>query len=202
MIKSLVLGTSLVLAGLIGTYRIKNPGFNNAATVTVQQAIYDNNPIHQQLVSAGTPFDVQYVPRSSKEACNPGFPSIHITTTIAHNGWLHIVSTDALSPAGVKGWMFIDAQPDHYPFYTRDQDFYDAPCWNSTFLHKPLSTWHGHVYPVMIDDEKGTFQLQRGGVLWGFEIPVFGMGPRAIVPRALSDEQIAHDMAYLASKGL
>lgn len=196
MVKGIILGTSFLIMGLAtAVYKTKNPGFNPARTLTIHQAIFDHNPIHITLVGGDTTLDVHYVARSARKTVNPNFPSIHLATSTPHNAWLHIVRNDA---GGAN--TFIDASEALYPAYTYDQDFYDAPCWNSSLWSKPLRYWHGHAYPVEIDNENKTIRFVDGGVHWGFQMPFFTFGPRAIVPRIVSDEEKRDDIEYLQTQ--
>jgi hypothetical protein len=119
----------------------------------------------------------------------PYFPSIHIKAIKLHNAWIHIVYTDAQTQ---KLRTFIDAanidsSSSTYPFYTYEQDFYDAPLWTYSFFNKPLRFWKGHVFAVKVDHQKKSIHCM-GGIAWGFELSYFRLYPKAILPQLLNKD--------------
>ena len=108
--------------------------------------------------------------RHNKTHClNPTFPAIHIHTKTEHNAWIHIVYTD--SPQ----WQsFIDAPLQTAPFYSWEQDFYDAPLWRYSLFHKPLSFWKGHVFAVQVGNK--IVKCLRG-FEWGFQLLLPALRP-------------------------
>jgi len=78
-----------------------------------------------------------------------------------------------------------------------DKNFYDMPYWSYTLISKPVSVWKGHAYAVSIDDTKQTMEC-RGGIEWGYRLPIFSLRPQAIEPRALSKEDWDSDFELFA----
>ena len=132
-------------------------------------------------------FVINYIENSGVDCINPYFPSIHITTKSEHNAWIQIVRTNCIDPEFQE---FVDAAdfrtyPSIFPFYTKNQDFYDAPFWNYSLMRKPLTFWNAHVYAVMVDDATGII-TPTGGIQWGFTFSYFRIMPKMIVPSALN----------------
>jgi hypothetical protein len=141
--------------------------------------------LNQILIRCTEP-NVYLVNNSAPECLNPFFPSIHIQASQSHNAWVHIVYTDSKAPE----WRtFIDAANvdspgSAYPFYTYEQDFYDAPLWTYSLLKKPLSFWKGHAFALKVDHHRKTIEC-IGGIEWGFELPLVKLRPKAIHPKVL-----------------
>lgn len=153
---------------------------------SIYECIHENkNRLHLTLqTTQDTEFNVFFVERSKPSCINPYFPAIHITTEAPHNAWLHIVYTDA---ADHNLRMFIDAADktipsSPYPFYSCETDFLDAPLWQYSFFHKPLSFWKGHAFAIEINHNTRTIK-NLGGIEWGFKLHFMGLRPCAIRPR-------------------
>jgi hypothetical protein len=147
---------------------------------------------HVMLQSMENEFDVFYV-----ESIQPGdphgfvlyFPAIEISTRAQHTAWLQIVRTDSKES---KYNVFIDCFPEGYPFYTRNEIFYDVPCWYYSFFSKPVFFWEAHAYAVEIDEQNKTIACV-GGVLWGYSFRQFSFRPDATTPQALSRDDWQQD---------
>jgi hypothetical protein len=175
-----------IIASPFIVYWLKNPGVNLKYTVKDQHTCIYRGP-HEQ-IQIGE-FDINYIENCPSDCINPNYPSIHITTSADHNAWLHVVRTDTIDPqTGQPNWTFIDSHESIYPFYTCGTDFYDAPCWNSSLLAKPLGYWKGHAYAVSVDYENSTIQFV-GGIEWGFTWSTFGFSPTAIPPRVVTEQE-------------
>ncbi len=172
----------------------KSPGANKNSTRTTFSCIYDEKHHTCDIASMGNDFVVNYIEHADTDCVNPSFPAIHITTKSKHTAWLHVVRTDT----AVSTWQeFIDTvdqtqDPFLYPFYTREQDFYDAPCWTYTIFQKPLSFWRAHAYAVQIDCEAKTIECV-GGISWGFELLEWLILPKCTVPSALTKQDWEKD---------
>ena len=133
-------------------------------------------------------FEIDLIENSKPGCLNPYFPSIRIQTNDEHNAWVHIVSTDSKVPQ----WkMFIDAENKDiphsvYPFYTYEQDFFDAPLWTYSLLSKPFNVWKGHAFAVKVD-HKNKAIICIGGIEWGFELSFIRLRPKAIHPQLLDE---------------
>ena len=176
-------------------YHWENPSVNRNSHIDMHTSIhesidYKNNGIG----SMGSLFDVHYVEHAHKNALNPYFPAIHITTDASHTAWLHVVRTDTVYK---ESQCFVDAEPDVYPLYTNQQDFYDAPHWRYTLHTKPLSFWEGHAYAVQIDNESKTIRCV-GGIGWGFRLTYTALRPQMIVPYPLTVDDWQRDWLVLS----
>jgi hypothetical protein len=146
----------LASIGWLGTWTL--PDMNSAGKTTVHTSIHGDGNRHHLTLSGrrGTHFDIFWVENVEPKAINPSFPSIHIQTTACHNAWIHMVYTDSKIP---EWTIFIDAQNKHtsgtaYPFYTYEQDFYDAPLWTYSVFNKPIHCWKGHAFAVTVNHDK------------------------------------------------
>lgn len=138
---------------------------------------------------------LDYIENSPLNCKNPYFPSIHIIAKDSHSGWIQIVHTDSKDYGS-----FLDTIPSIFPFYTREQNFYDAPMWNYSLFHKPLSTWTAHAYAVQIDDKNKRI-ICIGGIEWGFKLNYFNVYPQMIKPTTLSLENWNKDGESLIKTG-
>jgi hypothetical protein len=132
----------------LGTW--KSPDVHHFGETNIHTCIHsDDRKLHFTLdAGGGHNFDVYLVGNSKPNCLNPYFPSIHIQASQSHNAWIHIVYTDSKAPE----WRtFIDAPRSAYPFYTYEQDFYDAPLWRYSLFNKPLRFWKGHAFAVKVD---------------------------------------------------
>jgi hypothetical protein len=179
----------LASIGWLGTWTL--PDMNSAGKTTVHTSIHGDGNRHHLTLSGrrGTHFDIFWVENAEPKAINPSFPSIHIQTTACHNAWIHMVYTDSKIP---EWTIFIDAQNKHtsgtaYPFYTYEQDFYDAPLWTYSVFNKPIHCWKGHAFAVTVNHDKKTIHCV-GGIQWGFELSWFKLRPVAIHPSCLSQQ--------------
>jgi hypothetical protein len=159
------------------------------------QYIHSHPHQTENLNSLGNTFQVDYIPNASTSSINPHFPVIHFATEGKHNGWVHIVHTDMKE----KKWQkFVDAMPgaEAFPFYTEDQEFYDAPLYAHSLFRRPVTVWKGHAYAVEVDHKSKTIKC-LGGVEWGFKLPFFKFHPVCLTPRALQPEEWNQDWAFL-----
>ncbi len=172
-------------------YTWKNPDVNRNGKRNIYNCIYDGNYETIAPTSMGQVLNVNYVRNADTACINPYFPAIHIATEAEHNAWLHVVYTDTTSP---KWQQFIDTVDNSksYPFYTTDQDFFDAPHWRYTLFSKPLKFWKGHAYAVKVNHKNGTIQCV-GGVEWGFQLSYFSTRPKSITPSALTHQDWKKD---------
>ena len=179
-----ILSVALVMCVMLWT----SPNINLSSVKNIHASIHDD---HRKLyfkigTRQGKYFNVYLVNNSAPECLNPFFPSIHIQASQSHNAWVHIVYTDSKAPE----WRtFIDAANvdspgSAYPFYTYEQDFYDAPLWTYSLLKKPLSFWKGHAFALKVDHHRKTIEC-IGGIEWGFELPLVKLRPKAIHPKVL-----------------
>ena len=178
-----------IFMGLVGKalYDWKSSDVNYACKRDLYHCIYDSKHCRGTAVSMDSEFVFNYVENADSDCINPIFPAIHITTKAEHTAWLHLVSTDNIMPALQK---FIDSTDQKqidtiYPFYTLNQDFYDAPLWRYTLFKRPLSFWKGHAYAVRVDHQEKTICCM-GGIEWGYELLYWRIFPKAIMPRALT----------------
>ncbi|HJD56209.1 MAG TPA: hypothetical protein LFW21_06295 [Rickettsia endosymbiont of Pyrocoelia pectoralis] len=179
-------GFLLILYGVNFARHWHSPDLNSETDKTMHSCIYHNmDYISTVLNSMGTKFEVSSVENAGKNCFNPSFPIIHIKTAQEHNAWLHIVRTDS---SDKELQEFIDGDIKlNYPFYTVDQDFYDAPLWYYTLFSKPLSYWIGHTYAVKVDYTHKTIKV-IGGIKWGFRLSYFPIKPQIILPSGLNSE--------------
>ena len=199
MIMKKVILRALIFCSIIGMnlvlYVYLNPlQYNQKSTKTIESTIYDN-PNHEtiDLISMGHHFTVNFVRSADKESQNPGFPALHINLRQeGYGGLVHIIKTDHVDHKTFLDAAPFDTFPDIYPFYTKDQDFFDAPFWTYNVLSKSISYWIGHAYAVIIDDEVKTIQC-IGGIGWGYRIPWYWPYPRMIQPYALNLENWIED---------
>ena len=173
----------------LGTW--KSPDVNHSGDTNIHTCIHsDDRKLHFKLdAGGGNNFDVYLVENSKQNCLNPYFPSIHIQASQPHNSWVHIVYTDSKAPE----WRtFIDAanidsSGSTYPFYTYEQDFYDAPLWTYSLFNKPLRFWKGHGFAVKVDHQNKSIHC-IGGIEWGFELSDFRLRPKTTDPRLLNKE--------------
>ncbi len=137
---------------------------------------------------AGVIFNIKQIKNAPKQAINPYFPVILIQPNVKHDGWIHIVYTDASHVDDLKWKTFIDHDPKatNYPFYSYLQYFYDAPSWNYSILNKPLGFWKGHAFAVKVDHQNKIINC-IGGIEWGFKLSLFRSRPKAIYPKLLDE---------------
>lgn len=184
----------------------QSPEVNYSSKLSVNDAIYSSNSCEKlELVSEGTSFLVSFVRNSSKDAINPYFPSIHITTTKKHNAWLQIVRTD--SPTQSLQCFVDTVDPNHnkhdvYPFYAKSNNnqqvhFYDAPLWQYSLWYKPLTFWKAHAWAVFVDFEQKTI-TPLGGISWGFTLPNSRLRPFCLEPSALTSKDWEIDRLVFA----
>ena len=164
-----------------------------APTLSIQDSIYKKDT----LTINAHPFTINYRKNAPKNSINPKFPAIHITTSIPHSGWIHVVHTDAYDIHTKKyNLTFIDAGPDLFPLYSKETDFYDAPLWAFSLWSRPLTYWHGHAYPIQYNQHKKTIHL-KDGISWGFTLPLFGLSPNALSPRLLTEDEKNTDLKFI-----
>lgn len=193
-----LLSILLIFSIMLWASSWKSPDVSFGSNKNIYSCIYDRDHENTTLTSMGQKFEVKYVENANKECVNPYFPAIHISTQGEHNAWLHIVYTDA---APSKWQRFIDVAENHkaYPFYTLEQDFYDAPHWSYTLFSKPLSYWKGHAYAVKVDHRDKTIKC-IGGVEWGFRLSYFHLRPQAITPSKLDINKWEKDWEILRNE--
>ena len=169
----------------------QSPDVNHLGETNIHTCIHsDDRKLHFTIdAGGGNNFDVYLVENSKPNCLNPYFPSIHIQAGQSHNAWVHIVYTDSKAS---KWRVFIDAankdtQDSAYPFYTYEQDFYDAPLWTYSLFSKPLSFWKGHAFAVQVDHQKKSI-ICFAGIEWGFELSQFRLRPKAINPQLLNKQ--------------
>jgi hypothetical protein len=188
MTKRLILLFSIVglILCLYTLFNWRPAGLNRSCPTSIKASIQqDPNAFHLNLVPENSPrkeplFQVHFVSNSKPHCLNPTFPAIHIHTKTQHNAWIHIVYTDC------PQWqIFIDAPSQTQPFYSWEQDFYDAPLWNYSLFHKPLSFWKGHVFAVQVGNK---IVKCLGGVEWGFQLLLTELRPVSITPRLLGNQ--------------
>ena len=109
---------------------------NNEVAEDIGNCLYKSNYKNLKLNSMEGDFNIFYIPNAPRNCFNPSFPIIHIKLKQEHNAWLQIVRTDS---SDKKLQKFIDTNVELYPFYTLEQDFYDAPLWSYTLFSKPLT---------------------------------------------------------------
>ena len=163
------------------------PSISHNSKKSISSCIHSSAYNATQINSMGHLFEVHYVKNADQDCINPYFPAISITTKTEHNAWLHIIYTDNKN---YKWQHFIDTtdsktHPTIYPFYTLEQDFYDAPFWKYTFFSKPLSFWKGHAYAVLVDYHHKTIKYV-GGIEWGYRLSYFHLYPQIITPTNLN----------------
>ena len=131
----------------------------------------------------GVKVSVHFVKHAAPNCVNPNFPSIHISTEAKHTGWVQVIKTDQHGPYA----HFIDTVEGSkfFPFYSFEQDFFDAPLWSYGFILKPISYWVAHAYAVEINKEKKTLSV-KGGIRWGFRLKSFSMYSETIPPQSLA----------------
>jgi hypothetical protein len=166
------------------------PEVNLYAERSIHTCIHDDNSKLQLRIDLepGSHFDISFVENTKSDCLNPYFPSIHIQASQSHDAWVHIVYTDSTA---LKWRIFIDAEDKDnnnsaYPFYTYEQDFYDAPLWRYSLLTKPISVWKGHVFAVKVDHKNKIIKC-IGGIEWGFALSPLRLYPKAIHPKLLGE---------------
>ncbi len=189
----IVLGVSLLVFAGWFVFSWRSLDINRASKRSIHSCIYDGKHHTDTIESMGNEFVVSYVENADADCINPGFPSIHITTEAEHTAWLHIVRTDCSQGMWQQFIDTVDQKqcPSVFPFYTLDQDFYDAPCWHYTLWDK-FSFWRGHAYAVHVDHQEKTVRCV-GGVAWGYELFYSTITPRAIEPYALAAQDWKRD---------
>lgn len=173
----------------LGTW--KSPDVNHSEDTNIHTCFHtDDRKLNYKLGSGeGNNFDVYLVENSKPNCLNPYFPSIHIQASQSHNAWIHIVYTDSQAPE----WRtFIDTTTKNssgstYPFYTYEQDFYDAPLWTYSLFNKPIRFWKGHAFAVKADHQNKSINC-IGGIEWGFALSDFRLRPKTTAPRLLNKE--------------
>jgi hypothetical protein len=164
-------------------YDWKSPFVNQAATRNIHNCIHDGPHKTDTFQSMGHPFVVDYIEHAGQDCVNPHFPVIHITTNAEHNAWLQVVRTDCCVEPTWR--LFVAATDEIAPFYSFQQDFYDAPSWTYTLFFKPLSYWKGHAYAVKVDYDHKTIHCV-GGIAWGYTLSYFRVYPQMSRPSALT----------------
>lgn len=164
---------------------------NHSGDTNIDTCIHsDDRKLHFKLDDGGSNnFDIFLVENSKQNCLNPYFPSIHVQASKSHNAWVHIVYTDSKAPEWRRfiDAANIDSYGSAYPFYTYEQDFYDAPLWTYSLFNKPLRFWKGHAFAVKVDHQKKSIH-SIGGIEWGFELSYFRLRPKSIAPRLLNKE--------------
>ncbi len=178
----------IVLIGVfsLGLYNLQSAKVHEVASVSIENCIHNSRYKKKlKINSLSNDFLVTYVENNAYNCCNPHFPAIHITTAAKHNAWLHIVYTD-----NKEFKVFIDTVCSNnpiYPFYTLEQDFYDAPLWKYSFFSKPFSFWKGHAWAVEVDFQQKIIK-SIGGIAWGFNLSYFRLHPTCIEPSSIEKE--------------
>jgi hypothetical protein len=159
--------------------------FNSSSTLSLQNCL-NLNQVRKTLDD----FEVSYIENSSVQCVNPYFPSIKIHTGEQHNAWLHVVHSNSSDPRWRTFVDSVDNSQNLYPFYTYEDDFYDAPLW----IYKLWDNlkWEGHAYPVQVDHELKTIEF-FSGVKWGFELGNFRLRPQMTLPELITQEDIWRD---------
>jgi len=121
-------------------------------------------------------FDIKFIKNTNKYCINAKFPAIKININQTINGWIQIVYSDAKDP---KYKIFVDTTENLFPYYTKDQEFFDAPFWHIGVFFHPLSFWEAHTF-AFIKKNKKIFVI--GGIGWGFRLKVFNRTPIPIPP--------------------
>lgn len=188
----------ITLSTTIFIPRWKHATAHPQPVITIHRSIYSHAYRKAYISSMKSTFNVSYVEHTTTECINPFFPAIHITTETPHDGWIHIVYTNSQCP---HLRSFVDAPdpkiyPDLYPFYTLEQDFYDAPQWDYTLFSKPINYWHRHAYAVKIDRNHHTITI-IGGVNWGYTLSTFSLYPKMVYPQPLSKQDLIKDLSIL-----
>lgn len=176
----------IFLASVI-VFRFVFINYFSGEKLSIHNCIYQNN--HEQLLLENN-FAVSLLNNSPSNCINPNFPSIHITGTGEYNAWIHLVYTD-----NEKYRTFIDSG-SFYPFYSIEQDFYDAPLWRYSYFSKPLSFWEGHAYAINVDYDKMTIKF-IGGVSWGFKLDFWSLNPKTILPKTLTENEWENDIKFI-----
>lgn len=189
----------LLIFGIKTAFAWKSSEVNWSSKRSMPSSIYEAKYHNTcSLVSMGNECVVNYVEHAEKDCLNPDFPAIHITTKAQHTAWLQVVRTDT---ADSRGQEFIDTldkerYPEDYekvaPFYTLEEDFYDAVSWKYTLFQKPLSFWRGHAYAVQVDRQVKTIECV-GGISWGFELSYWRILPKCTIPIALTKQDWEKD---------
>lgn len=189
---------ALLISCAMFFYNWKNPEFNRSSTKSIHQCIYGGAHHNKKISSMGNVFDINYVSKATIDCINPYFPAIHMVTNGMHNAWVHIVYTNC-SNFELQKFIDMGKDPDICPFYTLEQDFYDAPHWSYTFFKKPLTMWKGHAYAVQIDHQKRVIQCV-GGIEWGFFLDNYSFYPKHISPSALTMQNWEKDASLFKEK--
>ena len=183
----------ILLGVMVYCYNWQSPTINYDTKYSPEECINLDLDIKQK-VAIGS-FNIDYIENSRPSCINPYFPSIKIHSKIVHNAWLQVVYTDQ------QQWkVFIDSAdkekyPLVYPFYTMEDNFYDAPLWIYNLQSK--IRWEGHVYPVKVVGNQIIFV---DGVAWGFEILPLKLRPKMIIPRLITEKEFAVDFEFLKSE--
>ncbi len=175
-----------IFGGALLLYSYESPGWNYNSKLSADDCI----KLDENLIGLGD-FLVRYIENSSTDCTNPYFPTMHIRFLRPHNAWLQIVRTN------VDGYrVFIDSvdkntNPELYPFYTMDDDFYDAPLWTYRIWHDGVE-WVAHLYPISIDFHSKVVTFSQG-LLWGFRFGNYRLRPVTIKPTIISRNDIESD---------
>lgn len=193
MKKRFILITAVCCIAIGAWLTQKNTPQNALPKLTIHDSIYLSP--HRSLTL--DTFSIAYCEHAPTGASNPNFPAIHISTTQPHNGWIHIVHSDAKNPkTETSPWNFVDASNDILPLYNLENDFYDAPHWSFSRMQRPLSYWKGHAYAVTIDQKTGRISY-IGGIEWGFLLHRLSLMPKALRPRLLTKEDWKSDWTIM-----
>jgi hypothetical protein len=183
---------SIGFIALISNYML--PSMNANPKKSIANCILSSTHTTATINSMNQLFNALYVENAGRDCTNPYFPAINITTKAEHNAWLQVVYTDSQD---YKWQHFIDAAdpkkyPTIHPFYTLEQNFYDAPFWWYTLFSRPISFWKGHAYAVQVDHQHKTIKVV-GGVEWGYKLSYFHLYPKIIEPTSLNQEAWEQD---------
>lgn len=151
------------------------------ATNLINDCIYNNKHDKSVLKIKENFFEISFIENSPKTCINPNFPSIHISTSFSHNAWMQVIFTDS-NELELKHIIDSDTSSDLFPLYTTEENFFDAPKWSYTILHKPIKTWIANCYALNIDNVKKLITI-HGPIEWGFYFKYpFSTKPQMIHP--------------------
>ena len=160
--------------------------------ISIEECIKLNSPQVVYIKSLSNSFVVEYIQKSSLECINPDFPSIKISLPSMPKekviAWIHLVHSDS------KYKNFVDADFNIFPFYSFNNEFFDAPLWSFTSRQMPLSYWQGHAYALGVINNK--IQL-LGGIKWGFNLKPSSLKPETILPDGLTAKDLEDDMLII-----
>jgi len=130
-------------------------------------------------------FHVKQINNAGTNCINPYFPVILIEPRVVHDGWIHVVYTNA-DDISLRAFVDYDPSLTRHPFYNHSHHFYDAPLWTYNLFFKKYMFWKGQAFAVRIN--KNTREMEYiGGIEWGFEILPMNLRPKALKPRALTE---------------